>query len=244
MKKLWILTSIFLCVLFQPVKCTNQFKENVATWEVLDIPLVRKNYNDDPFQLIVNAEFRHQSGQTMQVPGFYNGNDTWIIRVCFPALGEWKYISYSSDAKLAGRTGTLNVVKNDNPDVHGSVTIDPDNPQKFSYADGTPYFLMAFELDWLFALDWNNHDDIPKTRQIIQQVADNHFNQVVMNVYAYDAGWGERDKIRPEHNFAEPEVFPFLGSNTNPDYSTLNVDFFKHLDRVMHHLNEKQIISH
>ncbi|MEM7014031.1 MAG: hypothetical protein AAF585_21440, partial [Verrucomicrobiota bacterium] len=86
------------------------------------------------------------------------------------------------------------------------------------------------------ALDADNPDDIPRTRQIISEVAKNGFNQVVMNVYAYDAGFGEKDKIQPENNFAQPSVFPFGGDNENPDFSTLEVTFFQRLDRVIAHL--------
>lgn len=66
----------------------------------------------------------------------------------------------------------------------------------------------------------------------------------MMNVFAYDADWGERDRIDPKYNFAEPDIFPFGGTNHAPDHSTLSIDFFKHLDRVMAHLHENEIVSH
>jgi len=73
---------------------------------------------------------------------------------------------------------------------------------------------------------------------------ENQFNQVIMNVYAYDALWGDREHVAPEHNFAEPRVFPFGGSNKEPDFSTLNLEFFQRFDRVMKHLDQEGIISH
>ena len=200
--------------------------------------------DNNPFDLNFGGELTHESGYTMTISGFYNGDDTWIIRFC-PALeGNWKYETYSSVSKLAGETGTIAVEANIKLDEHGPLEISKTNPQKFSYADGTPYFLLAFELDWLFALDAENEEDIPKTKQIISDVSANKFNHIVMNVYAFDANWGERNKIDPKYNFAEPQVFPFGGSNENPDYSTLNIDFFKHLDRVIAHLDEQEIIAH
>ena len=65
-----------------------------------------------------------------------------------------------------------------------------------------------------------------------------------MNVFAFDAAWGEKDKIPPEHNFAQPTVFPFGGTNEKPDFATLDVEFFQRLDRLIAHLNEKQIVAH
>ncbi|NJL30154.1 MAG: DUF4038 domain-containing protein, partial [Phycisphaerales bacterium] len=65
-----------------------------------------------------------------------------------------------------------------------------------------------------------------------------------MNVYAYDARWGERDKIDNKYDFSKPSYCLFGGTNENPDFSTLNFEFFNHLDRVIAHLNEQGIVAH
>ncbi len=216
-------------------------------WELLDIEIEAKEKIDDPFGLEINASFTHPSGETLDVPGFYNGENKWVIRFCPPQIGEWKYETRSAMPALNGKSGTISVSANTNPSQHGPLVVSETDPQRFSYADGTPYFLLAFELDWLFALDWDNAHDIPKTRQIVSHVAENKFNHVIMNVYAYDAGgstWPIPHGMKPEHDFSKPKTFPFGGDNDHPDFSTLNVDFFKHLDRVMSHLNEQQIVAH
>ena len=84
---------------------------------------------------------------------------------------------------------------------------------------------------------------------MVNSVKENGFNQIVMNVYAYglDLDWVKDPKLdnHPEHNYGEREdIFPFLGSNSNPDYSALNVDFFKHFDKVISELHNNEIISH
>ena len=218
--------------------------DSLNQWQVFDMEFNYKSKLENPLDLNFGAMFIHESGYSMTVPGFYNDEDQWIIRFCPPKIGSWEYQTYSGAAKLAGKEGKLHVLKSNKLDEHGPIEIDKSNTQRFSYADGTPYFLLAFELDWLFALDAHNTDGIPRTKQIITDVADNKFNQIVMNVYAFDANWGERDKIDPKYDFAEPDVFPFAGNNGNPDFSTLNIDFFKHLDRVIAHLDEKEIIAH
>ena len=116
--------------------------------------------------------------------------------------------------------------------------IDAANPQHFAYADGTPYFLLAFECDWLFALD----DDQAQT--LLDQVAAHGFNHVVMNVFAYDVVWPKDATVKPEHNFSKPDVYPFGGSNDDPDFSTLNVAYFQHLDRVIGWLEARGIVAH
>lgn len=219
-------------------------KYETAKWQVLDIPFKLNNAINKPFELVFGAVFSHEEGKTIRIPAFYNDDNQWIIRFSPQLEGTWKYRTYSTQAKLAGIKGEVNVNPNTKADEHGPLLVAKENPQKLVYADGSPYFLMAFELDWLFALDWDNRDDIPKTKQIISHVKDNQFNQIVMNVYAYDASWGDRNSIQPAHNFAKPKVFPFGGTNENPDYSALNVDFFKHLDRVIAHLDHQEIIAH
>jgi hypothetical protein len=146
--------------------------------------------------------------------------------------GEWSYQTFSSIPQLSGLKGSISVTPNSNPEVHGAVAIHPDSPRKFVYEDGKPYFALAFELDWLFALDYGNSAGIPKTRQIISDVKANGFNQVVMNVYAYDVNWKVSTDVPQEYSYKKPAYSVFKGDNQNPDFSTLNIDFFKHFDRV------------
>ena len=216
----------------------------VEQWEVVDIDFEIDRVVKAPFEVEFGAVFRHEGGDARTIPGFYNGDSKWTLRFCPPEAGKWTYRTFSLTGALAGREGSLSVTPNTRDWQRGPIAISESNPQRFVYADGSPYFCMAFELDWLFALDAENPNDIPRTRKIVAEVADHGFNQIVMNVFAYDANWGERDKIEPEHDFAEPTVFPFGGDNTDPDYSTLDIAFFQRLDRVMAHLNEKQIASH
>ena len=237
-------SKLILLSLLVLIGVTTTAQENPEKWDVLEFTFETRNDHKSPFEVELGLVFSHEDGSRIRVPGFYNGDKEWVVRFCPPETGDWSYLSYSSDSKMAGKEDSFSVTENTKAWQKGPLMVSEKNPQKFIYADGTPYFLLAFELDWLFALDAQNDRDIPKTRQIISTVAEHGYNQIVMNVYAYDAGWGEKDKINPENNYAKPDVFPFGGSNEDPDYSTLNVEFFKRLDRVIEHLNEKKIVSH
>lgn len=68
-----------------------------------------------------------------------------------------------------------------------------------------------------------------------------------MNVYANDVVWEKDLKLKntPQYEVGDDkEIFPFLGNNDNPDYSALNIEFFKKFDRTMEALNDRNIISH
>ena len=186
-----------------------QSTSTAGRWEVVEFKFKLPNEVDQPFAVEFGAVFQHSEGDRLQIPGFFNGDGRWLLRFCPDKLGEWSYTTYSSEPELAGKTGGIEVIENQRTWQHGPIEVSASDPQRFVYADGSPYFLMAFELDWLFALDAENDDEIPRTREIVSTVADSGFNQLVMNVFAYNAPWGEKDKIRAEHNFAKPRVYPF-----------------------------------
>jgi hypothetical protein len=230
----------FLLVLHGNINLYGQ----VEQWDVVEFSFTATGKVTEPFEVEFGAIFQHEGKNEMRIPGFYNGEKTWLLRFCPPKTGKWTFETYATLPQLAGKTGNVDVIGNTKNRQHGPIVADPEHPQKFMYADGSQYFMMAFELDWLFALDAENETDIPKTKDIIGAVKENGFNQVVMNLYAFDAPWGEKDKIDPKNNYAKPKVFPFGGTNDEPDYSTLNVQFFQHFDRVVAHLNQQQIAAH
>jgi len=226
------------------VLATNPIETQAKRWDVVELSFTTTCVPEYPFNVQFGAVFTHPDGESMQVPGFYNGDQNFLIRFCPPTTGSWTFDTYASIPDLAGRKGVVSVTDHPSSGQHGPIRVSGTDPQAFEYADGTPYFLIAFELDWLFALDAENPDDIPLTRGIVKDIADNGFNQIVMNVFAYDAGWGERNKALPQHRFDRPNVFPFKGNNLEPDYSALDVTFFQRLDRVIEHLNDLQIVAH
>lgn len=212
-------------------------------WEVVEFSFPVDMETPRPFDVEFGAVFKHAGGNTLHIPGFYNGNRTWLLRFCPPDTGQWAFKTYSTLPVLSGKTGEVVVSQNPETKAYGPIEADPDFPQKFRYANGSAYFMMAFELDWLFALDAENSGGIPKTKKIVETVKENGFNQIVMNVYAYDAPWGEKEKIKPENNYAKPAIYPFGGTNNNPDHKTLNPVFFQRLDRVIAYLNEQEIAA-
>jgi hypothetical protein len=144
---------------------------------------------------------------------------------------------------LEGKSGNLDAAAA-RDGRKGGVVIDSRAPRQFRYENGDSYYPIAFECDWLFALDAENPRDIPNTRKFVDTLADNGFNQVVMNVFAYDVNWKKDEQLIAEHEYGSPRVFPFGGDNDSPDHSRLNIDYFKRLDRVIEYLDQKGIVAH
>jgi hypothetical protein len=186
---------------------------------------------DKPFDLSFGAVFTSENKTSLTIQGFYKGENEFIIRFSPTQTGVWQFQTFSSAGALAGLRGSMKADKNNNPNIHGAVAVKSDAPQKFIYQDSTPYFALAFELDWLFALDVDNKNDTPRTKQIIESVKEDGFNQIVMNVYAYDVAWKVAENVPSEYNFRQPSYSVYTGTNEKPDFSQLNISFFNHFDR-------------
>ncbi len=236
--------STTLCLLlFSTASLLAQINREAKIWEVVDMPFKIKSAEEMQEPAVFGAVFVHESGLECRSAGFYNGDNEYILRFSLNREGLWTFVTHSQMEELRGIKGSVKIIANDNPFIRGGVKISENHPQKFIYEDGRSYFALAFEMDWLFALDAGNQKGIPNTRNIIREIKRNGFNQVIMNVYAYDVSWKKHEML-PGTDFSKPQVFPFKGTNEQPDFSDLNYNFFKHLDRVIHHLHDQGIIAH
>lgn len=250
-KKIVAAICLILTVHFSmgQAKSWNSPKNNtvveLAQWEVGDLIYPVKVRIDDPLKKQVFAVVT-SNNETQKIPMFYNGDNQWVFRYSSATAGVKSFVIESEIKELNGKKGKISVVKNTKSDRHGGIVLRTDNPQHFFYEDGSHYFNLAFECDWLFALDFGKKE-ITKTDHLLSLVRENGFNQVVMNVYSYDVTWEKDKKLKdhPEYEYGGREdIFPFLGSNSNPDFSSLNFGFFEHLDKVLATMHDKELVSH
>ena len=219
----------------------------IVQWEVNDLVYQVKKKVEKPFSTEAYAVVRDEKG-AQRIPLFFNGNKEWVFRYSCATVGEKSFVIESEIEELNGKQGSFIISENQKADRHGGIVRNKEYPRRFFYEDGSHYFNLAFECDWLFALDYGQKD-LAKTKHLLSLIQENGFNQVVMNVYAYDpdTDWvkDERLKENPQHDYgAREDIFPFLGSNSNPDYSSLNIDFFRHFDKVIAQMHEREIVSH
>ena len=212
-------------------------------WDVIDIQFQSAGVPATRTDTGFSATFEHASGARLDVPGFYDGRRKFVLRFTPPADGTWKYSTRSTLSELNELHGTI-VASNAAPRRRGGISIRRETPTRFHYENGDRYFPITFESDWLFALDAENDDDIPTTRSFVDTLAENGFNQVVMNVFAYDVSWKKDDGLKPEHEFGSPMVFPFGGTNEQPEHAKLNIEYFQRFDRVIDYLDQKGIAAH
>lgn len=235
--------SILLSPTFAIDKVRHSSEQHpVRQWDVIDISFQASDHVESPVDASFSAVFKCQSHQ-IKVAGFYNGNSEYLLRFTPTTEGKWTYTTKSSLASLNNQAGTLNVSAAA-PARKGGIRVNPKANRQFQFENGDGYFPIAYEVDWLFALDANNAEDIPVTRKFVDQMAANGFNQVVMNVFAYDVNWKKDEKLKPEHDYGSPASFPFGGTNSSPIHSRLNIEYFQRLDRVIDYLDQKGIAAH
>lgn len=212
-------------------------------WDALDLVFTAEAATTQPTDVAFSASFKSDAGDTLDAPGFYNGAREYVVRFTPPSPGAWRYTTISSVASLDSLKGSIEA-KPARDGRRGGIVIDPDSSIRLAYENGDGYYPIAFEADWLFALDAENPDGAPVAERFIQDLADNGYNQVVLNVFAYDVNWAKDKKLKPEHEFGSPSAFPFGGDNQNPDHGRLNIEYFQRFDRVIEALDEAGIAAH
>jgi len=219
----------------------------VQRYHVHDFTLVNTTTQGNPFRVRLAATFTNRAGEVLQnVPGFYDGNNTWRIRFSPPEEGTWTGITSSDQSALDGiQLRPVVCVPNRNSSVRGIVRVDPKHCHRFAWSDGTPFVPLGFELDWLAAfhqrLGQPKGKPTDRTRDEFTPAMDllvrSGFNYLTSCVYAH------KQFSDPSHPYAltPPDLYCFGGSNERPDHSILNVEFFRDFDGAIAATHERGI---
>ncbi len=217
----------------------------IEQWSVNDIVFNSNKTIKNPYEIKLFAEVKNDNS-VQKIPLIFNGDKEWIFRYSSAKVGDFSYKIIGEKLNFSNKSGKIKVTKNKKKDRFGGITLSKKDPKHFYYENGKHYFNLAFECDWLFALDYNK-DQLKKTKHLLNLVKENGFNQIVMNVYSHDVSWKKDEllKSNPQHEFGgRQDIFPFLGNNKKPDYSALNPKFFQHLDKVILEMHDREIVSH
>jgi hypothetical protein len=147
---------------------------SVQQWNRVDIDLESaRRYPHPDTDVSIRGVFTAPSGATIELPGFWNGGDSWKVRFAPTEVGRWTFVVTSSDPTNVGLhnatgvidateyTGDLDVYK------HGFVRVSA-NRRAFEYADGTPFFWLGnthWQAPNYERLNESNHPDEPGASQ-------------------------------------------------------------------------------
>jgi len=213
----------------------------VPRWQPHDFAFHVNDTPEEPFQTPFSAEVTGPGSVKLTVPGFYDGNGTWKVRVAPTVQGEWTLTTHSTVAALDGRQAAFSCVPNPLKTVHGNLSVDPRHPRHFVFEDGTRFFLVGYECDWLWALDAGD-TDLKVVNSFLDKLAASGFNYVLLNAYAHDTGWRKGKTV--DDDYGPPPVYAWEGSNDQPDHARLNLAYWKHYDRIIDALYQRGMIAH
>ncbi len=210
-------------------------------YQPVDIVIDGKSALPNLFFAQIKGIFKGPQGETLSIPAFYNGDDKWIIRFSPVSLGNWYYEIQSTDVDCSEKSGMVIAAENRNKNIHGRLRCNDSCKHHFVYEDGTNHFMMAYECNWLFSLGLGD-PQIKKVKALIAQIKQYHFNQVIMNVYAYDTWWSPGNAS--DADYGPPKEIIWEGSNDEPDHGRFNIGYMENLDRTIALLMKEGITAH
>ncbi|HLP08081.1 MAG TPA: hypothetical protein VK178_07935 [Opitutaceae bacterium] len=107
-----------------------------------------------PFAREIWAEIVAPDGRALLLPAFLAAGDTWSVRARAALVGEYRLgaVKETTSAGLVVRDatalGATTYPVREVRDPRGNVGIDPRNPRRFAFADGTPYVPFGANLAW------------------------------------------------------------------------------------------------
>ena len=213
----------------------------VEKWQPTDFVFKADPGSRNPFDIGISAVVKKPDGTSFKVNGFYNGGNTWIIRLSADMEGKWQFVTNSAEKALNGRKKSFTCVKNTNSKIHGKLEVNKDNPHYFIYQDGTSPYVLGYEADFIWSVDLGK-DDLSRTEQFLDKISGSGFNYIILNAFAYDTQW--RKGHTGEFDFGPPAMIPWEGDMTNIDYSKLNIPYWKHYDKVIEAMYRRGIVAH
>ncbi len=110
-------------------------KRGTEQWGVFELKLQGSTESNPFLEVEFKAQFSYKH-RTIEVDGFYDGEDIYRVRFMPDTSGTWHYQTISNLESLNNKEGTFECFPA-GPDNHGPVLVA--NIAHFAYADGTPY---------------------------------------------------------------------------------------------------------
>jgi Domain of unknown function (DUF5060)/Protein of unknown function (DUF4038)/Domain of unknown function (DUF5605) len=187
--------------------------EKVQRWDAIELTHAGPSGGNPFIDVSLSATFRLKN-RALTVEGFYDGDGAYKIRFMPDELGAWTWTTTSNAAALNGKSGAFECVSLE-PGNRGPVSVR--DGYHFAYADGTPYVECGTTC---YAWAFQSEDT---QRQTLATLSSSPFNKLRMCLFPK---WYQ-------HNRKEPPTYPFPRSGETNDYSTFNVQYFQHFDKLV-----------
>lgn len=201
-------------------------------WECVEVELKAEKIYKNPFRDVdLKVEFKGPNGENMVVPGFWDGENVWKIRLTPTVAGEWKWRTLCSsldDSGLNGRDGIIRAALwsstdiENNPNRKGFIKIHPSG-RYFTYADNSPFYWLGDTLWFIYTKRCDTVNALPK---YIKDRKEKGFSVIQMVAGRPAGGKAEWTGINGRDHWYTNEA----GTPYQRPYDLINPEYFKHLD--------------
>jgi hypothetical protein len=200
----------------------------VEKWGIFELSIHSDREYNNPFTDVkLKARFKKDGGKTT-VQGFYDGDGVYKVRFMPDDEGEYTYAISSNNPDLDGVTGAFQVTP-PKEGSHGPVHIA--GSEHFSYADGTPLFVMGTT-----AYAWHYRPAEIRARTL-ESFSKYGFNKIRMLFFPkhYTGGHNAVDISY------EPPCYPFEGIPKQFDFARPNPEYFREFEQRLKEMGERGI---
>lgn len=212
----------FRVVFFLTLVTFDSFTQSkIEQWDRFEAKFEHKAQKNNFSEVNISATFTGKD-TTISVQGFYDGNNTFIVRFMPSKIGIWKYTTQSNIAELNNKKGEFECVKAQGNN-HGMVKVS--DIYNFKYADGKQYFPLGTT-----AYAWT-HMTNDVQEMTFKTLKNSGFNKIRMGVFPKNY-----DLVKEE-----PQLYPYLIKSTKKDssgkevkiwdFTQFNPVFFQHLEK-------------
>ncbi len=165
-------------------------------------------------------------GKKITLKGFWNGNNVWSVNFAPPYTGLWNYKTTSSDKKLQGKSGKIQVVawsmseRESNPTRNGPIRVKQTGigaGHFFEYVNGQP-FLWIGDTWW----NWTKRSiQLETFKNLVDDRAEKGFT--IGQLFVPGNGWSQESSI------------------LDSTYSKLDNDHMRHVESMIEYANSRGI---
>ena len=214
----WTLYAAILVAQARGIAAPASYPSTTEQWGAAEVTLRSSHRHSNPFTEVTLAARFVCSGQTTQGLGFFDGGDTWKIRFMPMSPGTCQFSTISNDSELNNVDGTFKV-SSPSKGNHGPVHVA--KTWHFSYADGTPYFLLGTTL-----YNWINRAPALQS-QTLSTLSKSPFTKIRFCLFPK---WYEFNRI-------DPPLYPYVEVAPHKfDLDRFDTRFFQHVESQLRQL--------
>jgi len=205
-------------------------RDTVEKWDVFEVELISEKKFKNPFEDVTLTAWFTTGSTTKEVNGFYDGGSTWKIRFMPEETGQYNFRTESNYKGFSGLTGSFQSV-GPSPGNQGPVRVD--KKYHFSYADGTPCFIMGTTIyNWIFR-------PAELRQNTLESLEAYQFNKARMVVFPQYFKLPSGDNVFEGIDISyEPDMPPYKGKLYAFDYRNFNVEYFRNLENRIRELRD------